>query len=278
MGIGNGSRVPRLILVLEAHYPSWGSGTRCDQRMGAAGDCSLPLMGIGNGIPGGPVDGRRECNSLPLMGIGNVEMRSGGPRPIRRRQLITPHGDRELENGMAWFRGHGQLITPHGDREPCPVLRRIHERIEYCSLPLMGIGNLDRDNAVVIMPSQAISLPLMGIGNRRTLGRGPSASYELITPHGDRELSIGAASTVSKLAPCLITPHGDREPPAWSYCSLVMSSLITPHGDRERRALSTSSLLMGAGTNIRAPITSSLPLMGIGNGEPALRDREPYRG
>ena len=56
----------------------------------------------------------------------------------------------------------------------------------------------------------------------------------------------------------LITPHGDRELSDSPYPGEVVKVLITPHGDRER----CSSRRV-----IRA-MSSSLPLMGIGNDNP----------
>ena len=52
--------------------------------------------------------------SLPLMGIGNLAK----PYLVdEAKELITPHGDRELLTDRVGVALHGALITPHGDRE-----------------------------------------------------------------------------------------------------------------------------------------------------------------
>ncbi len=99
---------------------------------------------------------------------------------------------------------------------------------------------------------------------------------ELITPHGDREPGITIFSC--SLSWLLITPHGDREPSTLFYeTNPVGNPLITPHGDRELKyhhQLKTSRGAhypsWGSGTFCGKPVrtksvTSSLPLMGIGN-------------
>ena len=54
-----------------------------------------------------------------------------------------------------------QLITPHGDRE---LLKHVGEQQKTnISLPLMGIGNAQSRSSP--FTSATTSLPLMGIGN-----------------------------------------------------------------------------------------------------------------
>ena len=53
------------------------------------------------------------------------------------------------------------------------------------------------------------SLPLMGIGNVRHDGAIVAQVQGLITPHGDRKRA--ASSSISSWPMSLITPHGDRK-------------------------------------------------------------------
>ena len=137
---------------------------------------SLPLMGIGNAVPGRYR--HRQCaahypswgletkyrvspsvamsGSLPLMGIGNPPAGLGARL---HRQLITPHGD--------W-----KHLRQRPAREPA--------RSHY---PSWGLET----TRPVMIPAQHIadSLPLMGIGNPSKNRARMSPRSLLITPHGD---------------------------------------------------------------------------------------------
>ena len=92
------------------------------------------------------------------MGIGNSFTL---PRPAYAPSLITPHGDRKLDNGgvvatepfcslplmgIGNYLAYGSnmpclnLITPHGDRKRPSMANDLSSVVS--SLPLMGIGNL----------------------------------------------------------------------------------------------------------------------------------------
>ena len=124
--------------------------------------------------------------ALTPQGIGNPAAQ--GPHPEGTPALITPHGDwkpppgQGMEGRMVrrlttphgdWkqldLRGRPRLprlITPHGDWK---LLRGVPVRlVELGSLPLMGIGNQNRDPGPV--------------GERG----------DLITPHGDWKPASGA--------------------------------------------------------------------------------------
>ena len=138
MGIGNPSESRRARVYAEPHYPSWGLGT--SQRKN---------------------DHWQNQGSLPLMGIGNFTFRG---HKVGLIELITPHGDWELQNPCplrgrhphphypSWGlgtrsvnarqRNSCHLITPHGDWEPEQV--KLVRNGNQVSLPLMGIGNLGR--------------------------------------------------------------------------------------------------------------------------------------
>ena len=179
MGIGNISPRERMSTHSPAsHYPSWGSGTSSfpfQHKQAASlitphGDREPSIRSVSIS----PVN-----TSLPLMGIGNVV-------------AIGPVGAVDV------------LITPHGDREPLDASRSLIAISS--SLPLMGIGN-PHAGAPAGAPSPpshypswgsgtAIggcgqplvrpSLPLMGIGNA-SRNRNKLVTWNLITPHGDRE-------------------------------------------------------------------------------------------
>ena len=70
MGIGNDAGGVQELQAIEAHYPSWGSGTT-----NAANNVVESLI------------------SLPLMGIGNADRQYRADSDAAA--LITPHGDRE---------------------------------------------------------------------------------------------------------------------------------------------------------------------------------------
>ena len=92
----------------------------------------------------------------------------------------------------------------------------------------------------------------MGIGNRQRHGW-KCGRWNLITPHGDRELSKlwPTLRWCSSSLPLMgIGNYGSTSPTA--PCK---HSLITPHGDRERKLATSPCSLFGV----------SLPLMGIGN-------------
>ena len=253
-------------LFSATHYPSWGSGTSVVGQIQPGFHISLPLMGIGNAA-----NSRKppsSAASLPLMGIGNLLEWSIVPIPADK--LITPHGDRELE-----------------EHHP-----RAH-RGEHPNYPSWGSGTRRLAGGLPVFPTQLIAPHgdrELGVpGQERADGTG-----KLITPHGDRELRIKATAGGD---PQLIIPHGDRERtrrqssgprlpshyPSWGsgtgfvHCAYrhILNSLplmgignelihvrvrdklllITPHGDREP---GLKCCLSRTGMN-------SLPLMGIGN-------------
>ena len=127
----------------------------------------------------------------------------------------------------------------------------------------MGIGNLlglFRRSPIKIQ-EVPISLPLMGIGNGARL-------RILITPHGvspTRRHRLGCGSVRLSLplaqdrdqdeAGQLITPHGDRKRSRQTHC---------PHRSRSHYPSWGSE----TGCEVRA---HSLPLMGIGNMMPQIR-------
>ena len=207
----------------------------------------------------------------------------------------------------------GQLVTNRGPAT--------HQQEGSLASPI------DRGTPTSCFPAAArgswCSLPLMGIGNVKPRGVSlVTCDPQLITPHGDRKhrrLGLGVAGRH------LITPHGDRKPeakrrahrcgrcshyPSWgsetlallaSHRSGAISLPLMGIGNLTRyirpQLLPTVSLpLMGIGNltrYIRPPLlpTVSLPLMGIGN-RTALRaaqcaqpllitphgDRKPVRG
>ena len=113
----------------------------------------------------------------------------------------------------------------------------------------MGIGNTSSSSSADV--PRITSLPLMGIGNLERLDS-PAWRNVLITPHGDWEHRNVA---VAHGGPALITPHGDWEQVADRAGREAPGELITPHGDWERKP--------GSPSNRISPY--SLPLMGIGN-------------
>ena len=118
---------------------------------------SLPLMGIGNtGIAGGYTS-PATC-SLPLMGIGNHQQDRSDAQHLR---LITPHGDRKLDDPL---KQRPRLLGPHypswGSETPHASINALPAD---SSLPLMGIGNTQPGGLTLARAPS--SLPLMGIGN-----------------------------------------------------------------------------------------------------------------
>ena len=159
----------------------------------------------------------------------------------------------------------------------------------WCSLPLMGIGNWQVEAALpLVYVFIDNSLPLMGIGNvvpwDSTKEFRAAPWFQLITPHGDREL---IQVDDSRYPAALGRPHY----PSWGSgtCTVAIEpsagpdELITPHGGSGtwrgtlRRCFAGSvgiSLpLMGIGNACFRPVDAtstthcSLPLMGIGNSE-----------
>ena len=237
---------------------------------------SLPLMGIGNTVAGSSPCPSRPAH-YPSWGSGTRAERAVG---VELHHLITPHGDREPSGSGAtstsqathypsWGSGtrypagavlrEHTLITPHGDREPrCPPRSPGRRGAHY---PSWGSGTW---------------------GHRVII----NDHMPLITPHGDRERapfserswvcisshypSWGSGTgRVRRVVGNLIRSlplMGIGNTRAAPACASSSPPLITPHGDRERvvcqRACVTSS--------------SSLPLMGIGNGSrPWRRSRAP---
>ena len=115
MGIGNIGGPMTFLLVSSSHYPSWGSGT-----LGCGCTCKV------------------QKSSLPLMGIGNLPERAVDRR--YRRNLITPHGDREPSRTSCRSTISAQSHYPSWGSGTARALRAL--RFTYRdSLPLMGIGN-----------------------------------------------------------------------------------------------------------------------------------------
>ena len=184
-----------------------------------------------------------------------------------------------------------ELITPHGDREP----ERNTTRYPGGETHYPSWGSGTGTSGTTWLPRRKTHYPSWGSGTVLT-ATGGSTDTQLITPHGDRELTRSHGTRTG--GQYLITPHGDREPPAarvemrqmephypsWgsgtqqvvAYTQMVLQ-LITPHGDRELwfdQSDSTlkHSLITPHGDRERKLATSpcslfgvSLPLMGIGN-------------
>ena len=198
-----GNALPPTAHRAPAHYPSWGSGTRFRRLSSPAGTPSFDLI-----TPHGDRELARWKGSILPPGRPRLITPHGDREQadVRRHAgigvvLITPHGDREPRRGTSLrvVKVVQHLITPHGDRELHygDSVRHV-ERYTSSSLPLMGIGNLQRARRTyreLILGTirrrgqqQIISLPLMGIGNRDAIqGHGSRWVEELITPHGDRE-------------------------------------------------------------------------------------------
>ncbi len=250
-----------------SHYPSWGLETSFTDIQTTDIQTSLPLMGIGNPVPGHPARrahrlitphgdwkpavahhsvSRRRTPHYPSWGLETPKM---APSRISAKQLITPHGDwkRRLKRAssaictVAHYPSWG-LETSFMPARPCA---------DGFSLPLMGIGNLFHPHA-----------------NVRVIG--------LITPHGDWKPCNERHDTGARLQ--LITPHGDWKPTLYvlfagvSPCSLPLMGIGNDARLRRHSGRSGSLPLMGIG-NIYFPAhpwpfnVVSLPLMGIGNHE-----------
>ena len=116
MGIGNPLlRLPVWVSGAEAHYPSWGSGTR--RRSPSSGRSTTHYPSWGSGTRTGP---HCRVNTTP------PHYPSWGSGTLHRET-----GCKGLDT---------ELITPHGDRE-LPLARGASAAIKASSLPLMGIGN-----------------------------------------------------------------------------------------------------------------------------------------
>ena len=239
MGIRNtwrprtGSASPR------SHYPSWGSGTRCNRRDGAHARLhSLPLMGIRN----------RPCALVHARWVLVLTTPSWGSGTRRQAVLIgqdvdltTPHGDQEQ---LAVCRGepHPRLTTPHGDQER-PGRGPARRRARSLTTP-HGDQEPVRDAGQSFTPWSARSLPLMGIRN-------------LTTPR-----SIGVRNRADA------SSTGGRSLPLMGIRNEVLGAgargghLTTPHGDQERSSLPLMGMECAGSSGCP---TSSLPLMGIRN-------------
>ena len=209
MGIGNRRgpgtrRGPRA-----THYPSWGLETSSSPRMPVVGNCSLPLMGIGN-FSVRSFDGRIRITSLPLMGIGNLQpSRVIAPADQPTSLPLMGIGNM-LVLGLVALR-EPFLITPHGDWK---LSTREHPR----------------QPAAPHYPSWGLETH----PERRPI----SGQRVLITPHGDWKHDRAAAHAPGQRA--LITPHY----PSWGLetrrrregLAQRRRGLITPHGDWKRAA------------------------------------------
>ena len=178
-GSGTVSRGSPATAGQEAHYPSWGSGTKVSAGTKSSTLAHYPSWGSGTASHPSCMHVAPSAH-YPSWGSGTEEaahdvadpathypswgsgtLAHGVGRPQPFPELITPHGDRELTTHI-FDPPLAFLITPHGDRE------RGHR-------PVNELRDLD-------------SLPLMGIGN--PAGKEEDEQHEhLITPHGDRELS-----------------------------------------------------------------------------------------
>ena len=210
-----------------SHYPSWGSETaRPPGALGAPVD-SLPLMGIGNGVPS-LVPSPNSGSSLPLMGIGNWAFSQPCCRPPTPSLPLMGIGN------SAYALLESDQVT--------------------CSLPLMGIGNVQVPKGDRI----TVSLLITPHGDRKRGKYAGVAQWRALDSHYP---SWGSETRVRcdcyRCVPhVLITPHGDRKPSSASHasisaaCSLPLMGignrllaageavgrlvLITPHGDRKR--------------------------------------------
>ena len=228
------------------------------------------------------------------MGIGN---RHQGTVLAARLGLITPHGDRKLAANFARRRS-GQSSLPLmgiGNSNERGTTDKFTGLAHYPSWGSETV--LDRDGQNVI----GNSLPLMGIGNGQVF-QAVGRRNVLITPHGDRKPaprrircatrrthypSWGSETTWQ---PPSAHTEATSHYPSWGsetgrakrisrtrWSSLPLMGignkvthhgaepgfiLITPHGDRKPAATASTQV---------SPSTS-LPLMGIGNGRESARN------
>ena len=250
-----------------SHYPSWGSGTlprRAEVRTRRT--THYPSWGSGTRPDEAPRP-RERCSHYPSWGSGTRVIEGGRGD---HRDLITPHGDLELDRFEDVPRGVLTLITPHGDLEPL--------------------------KSPMYILSSSPHYPSWGSGTVHFRPR-DRVRERLITPHGDLEPLRSEHPIWQECR--LITPHGDLElrlfPPQqdsvsrslplmgiWNDAAVLVQAvdvefLITPHGDLEPCSAfvcSASSLrslpLMGIWNRFMSPIALhqvevSLPLMGIWN-------------
>ena len=200
-------------------------------------------MGIGNDVPDEAAEDL--IASLPLMGIGN----GAGRRP-RRGGSGTHYPSWGLETRRAAPPpgGLAGLITPHGDWKLKPLCAAASPS-SRSSLPLMGIGNEDRDAGAA---TDKHSLPLMGIGNQPGAPVASLQLCQLITPHGDWKPRRARRSRAEHL---LITPHGDWKPTRASAPEPAPRPHYPSWGLETHLGSLDRHLVVG----------HSLPLMGIGN-------------
>ena len=171
----DGPQEGRLLLLITPH------GDRepvAGARPSSSSPVSLPLMGIGNLLVNSTDD--LTLTSLPLMGSG-TRCRASASLPCAAAHYPSwGSGTSGMTSSPSLS---SRLITPHGDREPGSLARIAVPT--FCSLPLMGIGNLgarypcaqpladlitphgdrERFSGSSPPPSPRVSLPLMGIGN-----------------------------------------------------------------------------------------------------------------
>ena len=136
-------------------------------------------MGIENQPPA-ERDHYSDGCSLPLMGIENRI--TGAQRVIEYPHLITPHGDRKLDN-LSWSFTRSNLITPHGDRK-----RFVRQGLQ--SIPdALITPHGDRKPANTILADSITKAAHYPSWGSKTIGRLqlPHGVAQLITPHGDRK-------------------------------------------------------------------------------------------
>ncbi len=236
MGIGNTCRFASVSTALTAHYPSWGSGTG----------------------PGQRVLQRRALDLITPHGDREQDRR--GLHDRDHRHLITPHGDREPSPTPARRWPPATHYPSWGSGTPwASPASRGQSDTHY---PSWGSGTLPDTVADAVA---TCSLPLMGIGNLEPLAR---EIAHFFSPHypswGSGTAAIQEVRTHLEL---LITPHGDREP--------VQANSATPP------VVPQYSLpLMGIGNWQVEEFDAdrhiiSLPLMGIGNPPPRPKGTGP---
>ena len=227
-------------LSTNAHYPPWGSGTRCGAAPGCGVTSHYPPWGSGTvvGLGGEPAC---EHHSLPPWGSGTrirvrrVDGLSAG--------LITPHGDQEH---FACGLDIPPLDCAHyppwgsGTSDSSAALRSS----SFSSLPPMGIRNPGDRARRVRCPGA--HYPPWGSGTRLTAGWRPGCRRSHYPPWGsgtvaDVELwqvldqahypPWGSGTSVEDRRQIrvidLITPHGDQEPSNSAHFESLATSETT---------------------------------------------------
>ena len=180
------------------------------------------------------------------MGIGNLGALA---TEFSVQQLITPHGDRKPEAGIAaWVIVRHNLITPHGDRKP-PVKHRwtaegssahypswgsetrawiTSARVPTCShYPSWGSETC---GAVHAGAESSTHYPSWGSETHDVPAR---MRLTVSTHYPSWGSETGSRTLRNPEHPSLITPHGDRKRNRVAAVGRLNPRLITPHGDRK---------------------------------------------